>query len=508
MAVNLPKSMQFVEYKPSMVGIPTQSVARYYDRLDREALRTEAESNKIRETLANHTAIASEGDKPYLNDLLGKVEGIVEQASTEKNLPGYAKQIRKLVGDINASPEYATVRNNGRLAEEYRKINLDLSSKYGTENIVQSGDNPNNFSSFGPNGELRQFQGFATQRPDYLKGMDDVYMKNVDIVGSQGAMEKFVDDGLALSNYRETPEGRVHINEISQQMTGMPFDRLPAVQNEQGEYVVGPEGVAVMEKMNDLLKDAGARYIKTKAVKSAMDSGGQYENLKNKGIISSGIANVSLTDGTDAADQTIAVFDDRVKNTELDDQLVSLVASDPTVSLYANASGGKDGFERGAGIQSNQIIGSKLTSGVGPNGYPLIQVEYNNKVAGKGIERGIGYYEVSPEDAPFIQQSMKGTLMQLRSSSTTQANRMSMVPAIANIFDPGLNSWMRGESDTAHRFVSPNGTGQSLDIKKVASGYAVYDSEGNPLTKNGKPFIATSENTLRNFIGTSIVNQF
>ena len=85
---------------------------------------------------------------------------------------------------------------------------------------------------------------------------------------------------------------------------------------------------------------------------------------------------------------------------------------------------------------------------------------------------------------------------------------MSMVPAIANIYDPGLNSWMKGTSDTAHRFVSPNGTGQSLDIKKVASGYAVYDSEGNPLTKNGKPFIVTSENTLRNFIGTSIVNQF
>jgi len=34
-------------------------------------------------------------------------------------------------------------------------------------------------------------------------------MKNVDIVQSVGAMEEFVDSGMALSDYLQTPEGRV-----------------------------------------------------------------------------------------------------------------------------------------------------------------------------------------------------------------------------------------------------------------------------------------------------------
>jgi len=487
MAVNLPKSMEFVEYKPSMVGIPTQSVARYYDRLDRDALRTEAAANAVQETLAQEIASATEGDKPYLNDLWGKVDGIMEQASSEKNLPGYAKQIRKLVGDISGSPEYANVKLNSQLVKSYTDNYTNLATLYGEENIVSSGDNPRNFSSSNAEGGMQKFQGFATKRPDYLKGMDDVYMKNVDIVQSVGAMEEFVDSGMALSDYLQTPEGRVHINEISQQLTGVSYDRLPAAQNEAGEYVVGEEGVAVMNRMNDLLKDAGVRYVKTATAKTAADDP-RFKNLKNKGIVSSGIANDTLTDGTAAPDSTIGVFDDRVNNTLLDDQLNAFVAYDRTLNLFPAASGGKENFERGENIQSNQILGSRLTSGIGPKGYPLVQVEYSNRVAGKEGEQGIGYYELNnPDDLGLLQQSMEGTLLQLRSGATTPATRFSMTPAIANIFAPKLNSWAGGDGKESLTVQSPRGT--ALEIKKVSNGFALYDSEGSPYMNNGSHYI-------------------
>ena len=487
MAVYLPKSMQFSEYKPSMVGIPTQSLARMYDRLDKEALRTEAAANKVQTTLANHIAVANEGDKPYLNDLLGKVDGIIEQASSEGNLPGYSKQIRKLVGDISASPEYATVRNNARLAEEYRKTEMTLTTQHGRENVIGSGDNPANFSTFGPDGELRQFQGFASKRPDYLKGMDDVYIANKDIVANEQNLDAFIASGEAFANYTKTPEGRVHINEIAQSMAGVPFNRLTDES----------QAVQVMETLNAQLKDAGVRYLKSNATTDA----DRYKHLQGKGIVSSGIANTSLTDGTDKTDQTIAVFDDRVKGTQLDDQLTAFVSSDPMVQLYPDASGGTESFERGQGIQTDQIISSKLTSGIGPNGRPLIQVEYNEQ-AGKDGEQGIGYYEISQEDLTFLPEVVAGeTLYQLRNLSTS-ATQGSMAPAIANIYDSDFNKWATGDGSVDHKSDIAG-----LSVKKTAEGFAMYDTDGNPMMKGDKPLVYRHMNDVRNHIGFAIINK-
>ena len=488
MAVNLPKSMQFVEYRPSMQGIPTQAVSRLYDRLDAEALRTEAAANKVQQALGANIAIAAEGDKPYLQNLFGQMETIMNTAQEEGNLPGYAKQIRKLANDIAASPEYATIRNNSRLSEEYRKTNMNLATQFGQENIVASGDDPSTFSSIGPNGELRQFQGFAMKRPDYLKGMDDVYMKNVDIVGSRAAMEKFVDDGQALAAYLQTPEGRVHVNEVNRSMgNDTPFHRMQPDD---------PRAVGVMQQMNALLKDAGERYIKTK--KDTIPE--KYEDLKNKGIITSGIAGTSLTDGTKGTDATIGILDDQVKDSELDNQLTALVKYDQEIMLYPDASGNRESIERGSAIQSNQIKGSTLTTQKGPNGLPLIMVEYNNNVAGKGSDQTIGYYEISREDLPFVQQAMTGTLYQLR-NYTTQANRGAAASAIANIYEPDLNAWANTSMSEPYTAATAG-----YEIRRQNDKYYFYDTDGNPFTVGGNQLNFEKINEVTDFIGLELIN--
>lgn len=493
--------MQFVEYRPSMVGIPTDAVARLYDRLDAEALRTEASANKVQMALANQIAQATDGDKAYLQDLKGKIDSIMEQASTEKNLPGYSKQIRKLVADISGSPEFATVRNNSRLAEEWRKTDMQLATQYGRENIVQSGDNPATFSSFGPNGELRQFQGFSTKRPDYLKGMDDVFMRNVDIVQDMKSLEGFINNQEAFANYTKTPEGRVHINELSQSMFGVPFDRLPTgPADEFGNSGMSQEQAQVIQKMNSMLHDAGVRYIKTAQAKTAVPA--RYKDLEGKGIITSGIANQSLTDGTDATDATIGVISDRVDNSELDDQLTQLVAYDRDLILYPDASSGVESVERGQAIQSKQIRGSQLTTQKGPNGRPLIQVEYNlgNK---DDSERGIGYYELSQEDLPHVQQAMAGTLMQLRSNATTDANRGTAVRALVNIFNHDLNAWEAGDKQKPYRYENANG---AYEVRAVPEGYAMYDEAGNAIVKDGKQLVYDNYNSVTRHVGYWLLN--
>ena len=100
MSVYLPQAPKFVEYKPSMVGVPTQSVARLYDRLDRQTMQTQQAASKMKQVLADQIAVAPEGDKAFLQNMWNQVDGSIEQASKEQNLPGYSRQIKKMVSDL------------------------------------------------------------------------------------------------------------------------------------------------------------------------------------------------------------------------------------------------------------------------------------------------------------------------------------------------------------------------------------------------------------------------
>ena len=494
MANNLPKSMNFVEYRPSMAGIPTQAVSRYYDRLDKDALRTKTAASKVEETLNEHITIAAGGDRAYLQELFGKIGGVLDQAEQENNLPGYSKQIKNIVRDISRSPRYAAARNTARLAEEWRATDQKLASQYGRENIVRSGDDPSTFSSWS-NGEIQQFQGFSTKRPDYLKGMDDVFLRNTDIVATQEAMEAFVDSQEAFSNYMKTPEGRVHINEVSQSLVGVPFNRIPP--NPDGSMSEGQE--QVITSMNSALKDAGTRYIKT-AKSSLTDA--QTKRIDGKGLLSSGMSNVSLTDGTAAFDQTIAVIDDRLTNSILDDTLTGLFANDPVIQLFGDASGGQESVSRG-GIQKKDIVSSSLTSGIGPNGYPLIQIEYNDSVSGKDSVQGIGYAEITQGDLGFLQASLADTMAQYN-TYTTRAHRGSIAPVFANIFEPGFNAWAKGNQQEPYRAEEAK-----FEIQKTGDTYSVFNLDGTPLLQsNGKPYKYPGNekgiNSLRNHIGFTL----
>lgn len=470
-----------------MVGIPTEAVQRYYDRLDRTALRAEAEAKGVEQTLMANMDKALPGDKAYLQDLFGKVEGILDQAQTEGNLPGYANQIKKIARDINNDVGYSQVRSNSAAYQKYLNYEQQLAANHGRENIISSGDNPATFVS-NTEGGPQVFQGFASKRPDYLAGMDDVFMKNVDMVATEAAMNQFVDSGAAMADYTKTPEGRVHINEVSNDMYGVPFSRL----DPNGEEIV-----KVTQQMDNILKDAGIRYIKT--AKDATKLKGQFKGLEGVAPVTSGIANVSLTDGTEATDGTIAVLDDRVDGSFLDDQLTSFVNRDPEIVLYDDASGGRDSFKRGQSLQTNQIVSSNLTTQVGPNGRPLVEVQYNDK-SGKGGTQGIGYYEVPETDMGHLAQAADGIKYQLKNYANS-ATQGTAADAIFNIYDNQLNAWNNSGSQ------EPITSSSGYVIRRLSDGYGFYDADGNPHIVDGSHLKFEKYNDVRNFIGISLIRQ-
>lgn len=481
-----------------MQGIPTQAAARLYDRLDQQAMQAQLGASKMKQVLAANMAIAPEGDKAYLQDLWNKVDGVLDTAIEQDNLPGHARQIRNLISDISGDPTYSAVLNNGKLVQEAQKTERQMAQQYGIENIVNAGDDASTFSTVGPNGQVRQFEGLVQRRPDYLKGMDEVFMRNTDIVSSMDALERFVYDDPndpengfgALTAYKNTDIGRIHVNDLSRQYFGSRFSDLGAGQQ-----------VEILSKMNDELYNAGLRFIKTKAATGGLTDQ-QKKDLQERGIISSGIANVSLTDGTEATDQTIAVFDDQIQNSVLDNQLQLMYQNDTEIPLYVNPGGDKQ-FSRQGAISKNQIKSTNLTSGIGPNGLPLIQVEYNS--GGKDATTNIGYAEVAAEDLPFIQQHLAQTMYQLQNYSMP-ASVGSMAPAITNIYEPKFNLWAKGDGSTPYQAEM-----LGIQVKNENGVYALYDRNGNPsLGADNKPLRFSGKdaiNQVRGVLGMALINK-
>lgn len=440
MAYELPKPLNFVEYQPSMVGIPEQAVGRLYDRLDAEAFRTEAMASKTQRVLAEQLAIANEGDKAYLQDLYTKLDTVFDTAKKENNLPGHARQIRNLITDMTSEPVFAAVLNNSKRQVEAEQEYKNLVSQIGVENVVMAGDDRSSFSTVGPDGQVRQFQSLVQKRPDYLKGMDEVFMRNTDIVSSMKDLESFVynhppaaDTGFgALEAYQDTQTGRIHVNDLSRQMFNMPFNRLTEEQNTQ-----------VLNALNQELYNAGSRFVTTKDFGLNKVNKKRIEDLKGEGIQTSGLSNITLSDGTEKTDSTIMVYDDRLSNSRFDTQLRALFENDKTIPFYIT-SGNNNELERtdATGLGDKQIEQVKLTSGVGPNGGPLAMIQY--KVGENEVAQG--YAEIPLEDLPFLREQMGDTIFQVK-NYTEHAAVGGFAPAITNIYEPAINQWFRGSQE-------------------------------------------------------------
>lgn len=497
MAIKLPQQLSFVEYKPSMVGIPTQAVGRLYDRLDAEAIRTRAAASKTQEMLAQQIAAANEGDKAFLIDLQNKLDGVFDAAKEENNLPGHARQIKNLVSDIAGDNVYQSVLRNSKLKEESRARESQLAAQYGIENVVNAGDDGETFSTVGPDGEVREFQSLVQRRPDYLKGMDEVFMKNVDIVSSMADLEQFVygnpDDEMpalgALEAYKNTPAGRVHVNDLARQRFGAQFSRLPQEQQ-----------VEVLNQLNEELFNAGKRFIKTNSGSTSGLSEQAIKDLKGKGILTSGKANITLTDGTKANDQTVQVYDDQLTGSVMDNQLKMLFESDPTINFLIDSGDGQ--LKRtDAKMQLDDISDVRLTSGVGPNGLPLVQINY--KQLGTDGQAGVGYAEIPENDLVSVLDQMGAGLNYQLANYTRPGAREAFAPTLVNLYDHKINLWQK-DSKAVEDYTSITG----ITVRKQGNKYALYNKDGNLLynRSNDLPHVYENFENVREVLGHYMLN--
>lgn len=486
----LPQAMNFVEYRPSMVGIPVQSVGRYYDRLDKMALRADAESSAVLKTLGKQMAIAAPGDVPYLTDLYNKLDGVVQQASTEKNLPGYSQQIAKLVREVNADPKFAHVQNQGRLIEEQRKIHQQLVAQHGAENVQRYGDDPATFTSFAPDGSLQQFMGYSSKRPDYLVGLDQTFMKNADIVNSLETLDAFIQSGDARTAYMQTNEGRMHLEEISKQLGYGTFHRADPVQQRK-----------VQDEMDKILRAAGVRYINTPATNAATAE--RDKRIAGQGIYSSGVYGQSVSGGDDNTDMTIAYYDDDDENSRLDKQLRALFKFDRELETYDFNK--KDGKmikrETGQGFSLDDIEDVFLTSAYLEDGTPMVGVKYQ---VGEGTSKTMdtALVPLRGQDLGMVQEVMGDTFAKLVSSNTTEANRLNFIPTLVNLYESDFNRWQASDENIY--------TAESVGvtIKRTADGFRMFDSNGKQIAdqQTGRDAFYSDVQSARNALGKIIMN--
>lgn len=484
----LPEQLKFVEYKPSDNAIPVEAINAAYDRLDRISEQTEIGTNKILQTMAAEMNNASAGDKAYLQDMYNQINSQLESAVESGNLPGYSRSIKNMVGSMLRDPMYQAVRQNADSVKKAMDAYREMSMKYGQQNVVMAGDDPTTFSTQGPDGQPQLFMGMPQQRPDYNNAMQDLYMKNVDIVKSVGAVDEFVDDMKAFEMYKNTPAGRIHLDEISRELSraegGQPLPFIRATAEVQNEAI---------RVANEQLRTVGHTFVKGKSTNIFESK--QFEDLEGMGIISSGVAGNTITDGTEAADQVMVTFDDQVDKTLLDNQLLAMFRNDRDFNIVVP--GGTQGPRRGRKqIDPNTISNVALTSNVSSNGLPLIAVTSNSYGQADGDQ--LDLVEMPLEDIAQLGEAMTGFVAQLQNS--TQANRRAGLPLMTNIFATDLSQRLRQPNDFT--MIVP---AAGAKVVRTGNRYQVLqlNADGDGIGAE----VFNSEKEVRNFIGAMIMNR-
>lgn len=514
MATFLPDKLNMTEYKPSMVGIPTQSVARLYDRLDKQAYAADAQSSKMKIALASQIAVSPPGDQAYLQNMYNSMDGLIDTAKEEKNLPGYANQIRNMVSDMASDQTFAAIQSNGKKLDAYNKNRTQMEMNYGAENIIDSGDNPNNFSTINAEtGEMQQFMGSVTKRPDYTAAMMKLFKTNTDVLENEGTLEEFVHGGgeegmKAFRAYRDTPEGRIHMNDLANEMFDTPFIRLP--QENQ---------IAVIESINERLQNAGLLEMNSGqgGANPVFSDKGMFKKEYDKAIISSGIAGTSLTEGTSAEDQTIQIFDDQVDKSEWDNRLKLLFQNDREHISLDVGDGFNSDVQGGAVVDPSNILAVHMTSALSPSGRPIAQVTLAKEGKRVSSETGmlggekeldptesrVAYIEMPMEDTAFLQDSAIGFMHQV-GKNTRGATKQAALPLVANVYAPELGQFIMNNelNEISLNHLRRGG----LKITREDGYYRAYNEDGSPLTdKDSNPYRFATPAEVRAYVGRTVL---
>lgn len=515
MSTYLPDKLNFTEYKPSMQGIPTQSVARLYDRLDKQAYAADAQSSKMKIALAAQLATANPADQPYLQNMYNSMEGLIDTAKDEKNLPGYANQIRNMVSDMASDQTFAGIQANGKKKAEYEKNRTRMEMQYGAENIIDSGDNPTNFSTINPDtGELQQFMGQVSKRPDYTTAMMKLFKPTSGVLDSPETLNEFIygqgeegqNNGFkALAAYADTPEGRIHLNDLSNTMYETPYIRLDT-----------PARVEVQKELNKKLENAGMLKMKGGGGEVSPNAwgGDMWKKEANEMILSSGIAGTSYTDGDwDGEDQTLQIFEDQVKDSAWDNTLLGLVKHDREhIAVDVGGHYPANGIQIGSGVDPTRIQKVNMTSALSPTGNAIAMVTLNALPKGwngnkdtAAIPSQVAYIELPQEDIPHLQGlNSLGFMNQLNQSS--QIVKQGSLPLISNIYAPDLGPFAMNkkmEKIDLHGVLDGG-----LTIKREGEWFVPYDGAGNPIqNKDNKAYRFGNVSELRAFVGRQVMQR-
>lgn len=476
----IPEGFTPVEYQPSMVGIPTEAVRDYYNRMDQQYYAAQEESAKLQTVLATQIANAAPADKSYLQGYFDQVKGVIESASEAKDFQNRVLQVRNMAREIVANPDFQSVLLTGEETKKAQDQYRQLAMMHGAENVIFSGDNPFTFGTFGKDGQPRRFNGSPTKRPDYDNAMLGLFDKHTDVTANIGSLQEFINKGAGMEAYMNTPEGRVHVNDLSQQMFGEAFIHLPQQDQEN-----------ISLELQRQLFHAGERKIAMqRAAKQANLSPDQKKAFETEPVVA---ATTPVTDGTTGVDRVPLVVDDRIEGSLMDDGF-SLYAENAVglVDAYGDELVGFTAQDRENGTRP-AVVNTNLTTGFHPEtGAPLVQMHY--KLPGEDNNR-VALVPIGDTSWQLQKGNLDLTLQQMMYAKNAETRQAAPVVA-ANWFDPMFNKFIISEEK------SYQSRDLGLVIKRENGSYGVYNADGDVYTTQGKRLTGLSEEQVRLIVGS------
>ena len=501
-------------YRSALEGaIPLQAMSRAYDRLDRITAATETATTKSLALLNEQKANLAPGDergRAFLDEQYGKLRAMSKQAAEENNVPGYARSIRKQIQALAIDPRFAQIQQNVKDLEKYEQRRSQLIANGKT--TIGVGPRPEEFQSLDENDNPVQFNSYVAEEPDYKKAHQAVF-RNVgtDVLDSKQALSEYVygpggdpdkltpdtsdDNYRAFFAYRNTPEGRIEMDQMARALHKKPFLDLPP-----------EEKAAIARTISDRIYNDAIPLINTPRTGRGSSRAATDPNAP-KGVVLGGNAAAMIPDGDESTpDQVFLEFSDRTDNSMLDEYLMMTISGQQDqvkldqegnlVQLpnYLDGTRKVNKVVMGAAgynaTVENPETGKKTVRTV-----PMIRV-HTTQGSGVNAKNEVIMRPMNEEDLLKLQDNMGPTLLQINSPNTGYHTRQGVLPLLSHVYASELGDVLYGDAtsvDLPRAGLKVVKEGDLFRFKDIATGeLIVYNGEPLAVSKDNKGAVETA----------------